>query len=56
MKEYLVVGVYESDYGRFATSVLAEDPETAEDLAMGEAAGPIIVAAVIEGKDLKVVA
>lgn len=56
MKEYLVVGVYESDYGRFATSVVAPDPETAEDLAKGEAAGPLIIAAVIEGNDLKVVA
>jgi hypothetical protein len=56
MKVYLVVGVYEHDLGRFATSVSAKDPDDAEARARKEAAGELIVAAVIEGTDLKVVA
>jgi len=56
MKEYLVVAIYEDDHARFATSVEALDEEEAETLAQAEASGPIIVAAVIVGKDMEVVA
>jgi len=56
MKVYLVVEVYEDDLARFATSVSAENPAEAEALAMKEATGEVIVAAVIEGTALKVVA
>lgn len=56
MKHYLVVGVYEDDHERFATSVSAKNPAEAEAAARKEATGELIVAAVIEGTALKVVA
>lgn len=56
MKDYLVVGVYWSDYDRFATTVYAKCPKEAETKARAEASGELIIAAVIEGTNLKVVA
>jgi len=56
MIEYLVVGVYADNHGRFAVSVNAETPEDAEDRALKQAEGDLIVAAVITGSNLVVAA
>jgi hypothetical protein len=45
--EYLVVALYDDNGQRFATSVVAETPQEAEQLAAQEAEGPITVAAVL---------
>jgi hypothetical protein len=56
MTEYLVIAIYEDDHTRFATTVEALDEQEAETLAQAEASGPLIVAAVIVGKKMEVVA
>jgi len=56
MKEYLVIGIYEDDFARFATTVLAKDPKEAESNAQAEATSALIVAAVIDKATFEIVA
>ena len=59
MKTYTVVAIYADDNSRYATSVLAESPEQAEDYAQQICAAdnrlpadsqPLIIAGVLEGE------
>lgn len=47
---YTVLGIYPDTEQRFATSVEAETPQRAEELAYAEADGELWIAGVIEGE------
>lgn len=60
MKNYMVIGVWEDDHGRFAASYTCSSPEEAEMLAIEEYvsddAGNLVIAGVLTGDNMEVVA